>query len=120
MNKDSYAKLPADIKGIFDKLVGEYKERFLLMWNDIDYGGKAFGLEQGVEFIELSAAEEAKFKAAVEPVIDGYVASMVEKGYGEAEVRGWIQFMQGRIEYWTAKQIQWHITSVAGAPEVKQ
>jgi len=120
MNKDSYAKLPSDIKGIFDKLVGEYKERFVLMWNDIDYGGKAFGLEQGVEFIELSAAEEAKFKAAVEPVLDGYVASMVEKGYGEAEIRGWIDFLRERIEYWTAKQIQWHITSVAGAPEVKQ
>ncbi|MBA7673439.1 hypothetical protein ES703_81637 [subsurface metagenome] len=62
MNKDSYAKLPADIKGIFDKLVGEYKERFVLMWNDIDYGGKAFGLEQGVELLNCPRLKKSSLR----------------------------------------------------------
>lgn len=118
MNKDSYAKLPDDIKEIFDELVGEYKERFMLMWNDIDYGGMAYGLDQGVEFIELPESEQQKFIAAVEPVIDDYVTKMVDKGFSEAEVREWINYLRERAEYWKAKQIQWHIPSVAGAPEV--
>jgi len=118
MNKDSYNKMPPDIKGIFDTLVGEYKERSMLMWNSVDFAGKAYGVEQGVEFIELSPAEAAKFKAAVEPVIDNYVANMVAKGYSEAEVRGWIDFLRERSDYWMAKQIGWHITSAAGPPEV--
>ncbi|OGO43710.1 MAG: hypothetical protein A2Z05_06155 [Chloroflexi bacterium RBG_16_60_22] len=119
MNQNSYAKLPPDIKGIFDKLVGEYKERSILMWNSVDFVGKAYGVEKGVEFIELSADEVAKFKAAVEPVIDNYVKGMVAKGYTEAEVKGWISFMRERIDFWTAKQIAWRIPSAAGPPEVK-
>ena len=119
MNKDSYAKLPLDIKGIFDKLVGEYKERYILMWNSIDFVGKAAGLEHGVEFIELPPAEVVKFQAAVEPVIGNYIDAMVEKGYTEAEVKGWISFIKERIDYWTAKQIALRIPSAAGPPEVK-
>jgi len=119
MNKNSYAKLPPDVKATFDTLVGEYKERYILMWNSIDFVGKAAGMEQGVEFIDLPPAEVAKFKAAVEPVIVDYTKAMVAKGYSEAEVKGWIQFIRERIEYWTAKQITWRIPSAAGPPEVR-
>ena len=119
MNKDSYAKLPADIKGIFDTLVAEYKERYILMWNSVDFAGKAAGMAAGVEFIDLSDAEVAKFQAAVEPVIGDYIDAMVEKGFTEAEVNSWIEFIRERIDYWTAKQIAWRIPSVAGPPEVK-
>jgi len=119
MNKNSYDKLPSDIKPIFNKLVGEYKERFLLVWNSIDFMGKEFGLDQGVEFIDLSEAEAARWQAAVEPVIDDYVARLVAAGYSEAEVRGWIEFLRERADYWTAKQIEYRIPSVAGPPEVR-
>ncbi len=119
MNKDSYAKLPADIKVIFDELVGEYKERSIMVWNSVDFVGKATGEEQGVEFIDLSPAEVAKFKAAVAPVIDNYIEAMVDEGYTRAEVEGWIEYIRERIDFWTAKQIAWHIPSVAGAPELK-
>jgi TRAP-type C4-dicarboxylate transport system substrate-binding protein len=119
MNKDSYNNLPSDIKPIFDELVGEYKERFLLVWNSIDFLGKAAGEEHGVEFIDLSPEEAARWQAAVEPVIDNYVANMVDAGYSEAEVRGWIDFLRERADYWTGKQIEYHIKSAAGPPEVK-
>jgi len=119
MNKDSYNKLPSDIKPIFNELVGEYKERFLLVWNSIDFLGKEFGEEQGVEFIDLSPAEAARWQAAVEPVLDDYVAKMVAAGYSEAEVRGWIEFLRERADYWTAKQIEYRIPSAAGPPEVR-
>jgi len=119
MNKDSYKKLPADIKAIFDKLVGEYKESYQLMWNAVDFAGKAYGIEKGVQFIELPPKEVEKWKAAVEPVIDNYVKTMVGKGFSEAEVKGWIKFLRDRIDYWTKKQIAWRIPSIAGPPELK-
>ena len=119
MNKDSYKKLPADIKAIFDTLVGEYKEQYILMWNSVDFAGKAYGVEKGVEFIDLSPSEAARWKAAVEPVINNYIKTMVGKGYPEAEARGWIKFLRDRIEYWMKKQIALRIPSVNGAPELK-
>ena len=119
MNKNSYKKLPADIRSVFDTLVGEYTERFILMWNANDFVGKKFGQEKGVEFIDLPPDEIAKWRAAVEPVIDDYVKTMVSKGHSEAEVRGWIKFLRDRIEYWTAKQIALRIPSAAGPPELK-
>ncbi len=120
MNKDSYNDLPPDIQIIFDELVGEYVERTQLMWNSTDYLGKAAGEKNGVEFIYLSDAEAARWVAAVEPVIDGYIAKMVAAGYSESEVNSWIDFIRERIDYWMEKQIAWHIMSAAGSPEVKE
>ena len=89
------------------------------MWNANDFIGKNFGLEKGVEFIDLPPDEIAKWKAAVEPVIDSYVKKMVGKGHTEAEVKGWIKFLRDRIDYWTKKQIALRIPSAAGPPEVR-
>jgi TRAP-type C4-dicarboxylate transport system substrate-binding protein len=119
MNKDSYNKLPADIKPIFDELVGEYAERSQEMWNATDYLGKAAGDANGVQFIDLTPEEAARWQAAVAPVIDDWVANMVAAGHSEAEVQGWLDYIQGRIDYWTQKQIAYHIYSAAGPPEVK-
>ena len=119
MNKNSYKKLPPDIRAIFDTLVGEYKERYILTWNAIDFVGKKFGLSKGVEFVELPLSELPKWQAAVEPVIDDYVKRMVGKGYSEAEVRGWVKFLRERSDYWTRKQISLRIPSAAGPPEVR-
>ena len=118
MNKNSYAKLPPDIKAIFDKLVGEYKERYILMWNSIDFVGKAFGLKKGVEIIELPPSEYPKWRAAVKPVIDNYVNKMADK-YSVAEARAWVKFLEDRTKYWTEKQKTWRIPSAVGPPELK-
>ncbi len=119
MNKNSYNKLPADIKPIFDKLVGEYKERYIMTWNSIDFVGKGFGQKKGVEIIELPAEETAKWQAAVKPVFESYVKRMVGKGFAESEVRGWIDYLRERSDYWTKKQIALRIPSAAGPPEVR-
>ncbi len=119
MNKNSYKKLPPDIKPIFEKLVGEYKELYILMWNSINFKGKKFGLGKGVEFIDLPPSELPKWQKAVEPVIDNYVKRMISKGYSEKEVKGWIKFLRERGKYWTKKQIAWRIPSAAGPPEMR-
>jgi len=69
--------------------------------------------------IELSPEESARWVAAVEPVLDDYVKSMVARGYSESEVRGWIQFTKERIEYWTGKQIEAGIKSPTGPSELR-
>jgi TRAP-type C4-dicarboxylate transport system substrate-binding protein len=118
MNKNSYKKLPADIKPIFDKLVGEYKERYILMWNAIDFIGKAFGKKKGVEIIELPASEMERWKAAVEPVIDNHVNKLA-KDYSVAEVRAMVKFLRDRSAYWEKKQASLYIPSAVGPPEIK-
>jgi len=119
MNKNVYNKLPADVKPIFDELVGEYAERSQIMWNSIDFAGRDYGISKGVEFITLSDAEAAKFVAAVQPVVGNWVKGMTAKGFSESEVNGWIKFIQDRIGYWTKKQIDYRITSANGPPEVR-
>ncbi len=114
MNKNSYNRLPRDLQLLVDVMAGEYQERYALMWNEIEFTGKKFGLEKGMEYIELSGKEADKWVAAVEPVIANYTKMMVGKGFSESEVRGWVVFLRDRIRYWTAKQIEYKIPSPVG------
>ena len=114
MNKKSYEKLPPDLKEILEELAGEYKERFALMWNSIDFAGKEFAVEKGVEFIDLTDDQIAKWKAVTEPVIDNYIKDMTSKGYTESEVKSWISYLRERIDFWTQKQIEYRIPSPTG------
>lgn len=118
MNKKSYEKLTPDLKEIFDILCGEYKERMALMWNEIDFDGKDFAKEKGVEIIELPPEELARWVSVANTVIEGYIKDMVSKGHSEGEVRGWIKFLHDRIDYWTKKQIRYRIKSATGPEEV--
>jgi len=119
MNKRSYEKLPPDLKEIFDELCGEYKERFALMWNSVDFEGKDFAAQKGVKFIHLSPGETAKWNKMTEPVIEKYVKDMVRKGYSEKEVRGWISYLKERIDFWTKKQIEYRIKAPTGPAEMR-
>ena len=76
-------------------------------------------MSKGVEIIELPPSELPKWQAAVEPVIESYVKRMVDKGYSEAEVRGWVKFLRERSDFWTKKQISLRIPSAVGPPEIK-
>ncbi|MBN1105600.1 MAG: TRAP transporter substrate-binding protein [Deltaproteobacteria bacterium] len=119
MNKNSYKKLTGEIKKAFDRLVGEYKERCALMWNQIDFEGRDFAIQQKVEFIDLTPDQVTRWKEAAKPVIEAYVKKMAGSGFSEAEVRGWIKFLGERIDYWTARQIALRIKSPTGPKEMR-
>jgi TRAP-type C4-dicarboxylate transport system substrate-binding protein len=119
MNKNSYNKLPRDLQELVDTMSGEYQERFGLMWNEIELTGKAFGAQQGVKYYDYSDQEAAKWQKAVEPVITKSIKSMVQKGYPESEVKGWIAYMKERNKYWLEKQIEYKIPSPTGPAEVR-
>jgi TRAP-type transport system periplasmic protein len=117
MNKNTWNKLPPDIKKIFNEY--PFQEKFAAMWNEIDIDGKKYGAEKGLQFIELPAAEIAKWKKAVEPVLEDYVKKMVASGFKEKETRELIKYSQDRIEYWTNKQKETVIKSSTGPAEVR-
>jgi len=119
MNRRSYEKIPPDLKGIFDELCGEYKERFALMWNEIDFDGMEFAVQKGVEIIDLPPEEIARWKKQTEPVVEKYVKDMTGQGYSEQEVRGWISFLRERIDYWTKKQAEYRIKSPTGPESIR-
>lgn len=119
MNKNTYKKFTPELKEIFDRLVGEYKERTALMWNLIDAEGREFALQQDVEIIDLTPEQAARWKEATKPVIEGYVKRMTGAGFSESEVRGWVKYLEERIDYWTAKQLELRIKSPTGPTEMR-
>lgn len=118
MNKNSWNKLPDDIKEIFNKAAQEYEEKFATVWNGAEVAGKEYGAKQGVEFITLPKEEAARWRQAMKPVLEGYEKDMVAKGFTKADVASWVSFAQERIDYWTKKQIQLGIKSATGPAEV--
>jgi TRAP-type C4-dicarboxylate transport system substrate-binding protein len=117
MNKDSWNKLPANLKKVFNEY--PFEEKLAAMWNDVDIDGKKLATEKGIQFIELSSVEIKKWKKAVEPVIDTYVKKMVDAGFQEKEIRGMIQYTRTRIDYWTKKQKELGVKSSTGPAEVR-
>jgi TRAP-type C4-dicarboxylate transport system substrate-binding protein len=120
INKNSYKKFSPEMKAIFDGLCGEYRERYALMWNAIDFEGKEALQKAGGEYINLSKEESARWEKAVEPVLNDYVKRMTSKGFAEPEVRSWIKYLKERAVYLTQKQIDFNIKSVTGPDEVRQ
>jgi TRAP-type C4-dicarboxylate transport system substrate-binding protein len=119
MNKRSYDRLPADVKGVVDKLSKEYIEKMAVAWNNADFRGKQACKDKGVEWFELPQAEFQRWLDAMKPVVDSYKKEMVGKGYSEAEINGWIDFIAQRKDVQLQKQISIGLKSTTGPPVVR-
>jgi len=77
MNKDSYAKLPADLKKVIDDLSGRHIASWAAdIWNEIDKPGRDAARASG-EIVALPPAEVAKMrKLSEKPVHDRWVAEV--------------------------------------------
>jgi TRAP-type C4-dicarboxylate transport system substrate-binding protein len=85
MNLGKWNSLPKNLQQIITDVSKEYEEITAKAWNDSDESGRKFALSLGHEFIELSDAESAKFKEAVQPVYAEYIKNATAKGVdGEA------------------------------------
>ncbi len=87
MNAKKWESLPADIQKIFDDVNKEWIVKHGQAWDQADQEGRDFikSLTPPREIIPLSADEQAKWKKAVEPVLDNYVIAAKEKNLpGEA------------------------------------
>lgn len=87
MNKAKWESLPADIQDIFNAVNQEWIVKHGQAWDQADQEGRDFiaSLTPPREIIPLSAAEQAKWKKAVEPVLTSFVNAAKEKNLPGAE-----------------------------------
>jgi len=80
MNKDKWESLPEAVRDVFTEVSTEWVAKHGEAWDQADEEGKAFVEGLGHQIIELADDEEAKWTAAVKPILDEYVKACQEKG----------------------------------------
>jgi TRAP-type transport system periplasmic protein len=104
MSKQKWDILPPDMQKLFTEVSNEYKDKWGVAFNSIDFGGIEFLKKHGGQVINLTPAESKRWVAAVQPVIGDYKKDLVAKGYKEQEIDTWISFIKERTEYWKAQE----------------
>ncbi|WP_025323083.1 TRAP transporter substrate-binding protein [Deferrisoma camini] len=81
MNKDKWNALSDKAKKVIDQVSQEWIAKTAAAWDQIDEEGRKYYLEkQGGHLVELSPNEAARWKRAVEPVIEEYVKEKEARG----------------------------------------
>ncbi len=112
MNKRKWDALPPDTQKLFTEVSRDYRDKWGIVFNEIDVGGVNFLKKHGGQLIPLTEAENARWVKAVQPLITEYKKDMMSKGYKEQEIDGWLSFIRERTEYWKAQEKARKITSV--------
>jgi TRAP-type transport system periplasmic protein len=73
MNLNKWNALPYDVKKVFDEVSEKYVDVHGNVWDATDVEGRKYTLSLGNEIIPLSEQENARWRKAVEPVIDNYI-----------------------------------------------
>lgn len=81
MNKESYARLPADLKKVIDANSGVWlAKEFGRRWTNDDKRGRAKAQSLHHPIYILSEAEEARWRKAAQPAYDSWIKEMDAKG----------------------------------------
>lgn len=80
MNKDKWKALPDDVKKTIEAINKEWIVKFGEAWDKADDAGWELVKKKGVKIIELSADEQKKWAAAVQPMLKNFVAEANKKG----------------------------------------
>jgi TRAP-type C4-dicarboxylate transport system substrate-binding protein len=82
MNKARWKTLPPEIQKVFTEVSREWVAKHGQAWDQADAEGREFvkGLQPAREMITLAPQEQAKWKQAVQPVLNAYVAATKDKG----------------------------------------
>ncbi|RLB84189.1 MAG: C4-dicarboxylate ABC transporter substrate-binding protein [Deltaproteobacteria bacterium] len=75
MNLDKWKALPADIQKVFETVSEKYVGVHGKVWDNTDEEGRKYTLSLGNEIIPLSDEESARWRKAVEPVINDYITN---------------------------------------------
>ena len=82
MNKRKYDGLPADLRKLIDDNSGmPLAKQFGEQWEKDDEPGIAQAKKLGHEIIELSAAEQARWREKAAPVVKTWIDEMTAKGH---------------------------------------
>lgn len=80
MNKKKWDSLPEDIKTIISEVSNEWVTRHGEAWDKADEDGMAFIHSLNREVIPLPEDEQARWKTAIKPILDDYVANCESLG----------------------------------------
>ena len=81
MNKDAYNKLPADLKKVIDDNSGmELAQHIGQLFDVSEKDGRDAAVAEGNSFYTLTPEETAKWKAAMQPVTDTWIADITADG----------------------------------------
>ncbi len=97
MNKDFYAKLPADLKAVIDKNCEFGKQETVRTWVDAWEDVKKYYKAEGVEIVTLSPQERAKVVSVVEKTRDKVGQELDAKGLPGTEV---VKYIRERVEFY--------------------
>lgn len=95
MNKDKWAAMSPDVQKAIQEVNAQFIEKWGRGWDAIDKEGREFAVAQGVNFITLSPEEDAKWVAAVRPILDEYVTNMTNKKLPGADA---LKFCQDELK----------------------
>jgi TRAP-type C4-dicarboxylate transport system substrate-binding protein len=90
MNLDAYNKLPPDLGKVIDDSVEWAKQDSWKMYDAEDDAAEAYAKTKGHEFIDLSAAEYARWLTALKPVQDKYASDLDAKGFPGTKLRNFV------------------------------
>ena len=85
MNKDKWQSIPADLQQIIQEINEEWIVKHGEAWDGTDYEGIAYFLNQGGTIMGIDKREAEKWRAAVAPMLEEYVADMKKKGFANAQ-----------------------------------
>ncbi len=75
MNLDKWNALPADVKKVFDEVSEKYVDIHGQVWDSTDEDGRKYTESLGNKIISLSDDESARWRKAVEPTINDFIAN---------------------------------------------
>jgi TRAP-type C4-dicarboxylate transport system substrate-binding protein len=95
MNKKKWDSLSQENQKIIEKINEEWIGKTGTLWDELDKEGKELTLKRGNKIIALSKEENAKWRKAVDPIIDEYVKSLKSKGLPGEEA---VQYLKETIK----------------------
>lgn len=79
MNEKKWNSLPNHIKKIFEDVSNEWIDVHGKAWDQLDTEGRQYSISLGNQIIPLSKAENARWRAAVKPILNTYIKQAEEK-----------------------------------------
>jgi TRAP-type C4-dicarboxylate transport system substrate-binding protein len=95
INKDKWKALPKDVQKVMTKASKEWIPKHGAAWDETDAEGRKYTLSRGNQIIPLSPEESEKWRAAVRPVIDEFIAEAEKKG---TPARKHVEFLEKEIK----------------------
>jgi TRAP-type C4-dicarboxylate transport system substrate-binding protein len=103
MNKNKWNSLSPELQKVFNEVSAQWVESHAKVSSAYDASGmEYFKTQPGREEINLSAAESARWGAAMKPLVDKALADIKAKNLPADEYQ---KYIQERIAYWTPKTV---------------